>query len=777
MGYFNELPNLQILNRTKNKISNDETLEIKNLFKRAKLREDIGSVSSAFEYYMITEDERPDQVAQKVYGDPELDWVILTSNNITNIQDEWPLNLDSFNKYMLDKYGSEEAFEEIHHYETISLKDSFGREVFPGGLMVDKAFYNSPEYETVTDAPLGVTFPPIYIPGTQAVLTPVVAGIANSIVDIQITNGGLGYQKTPKVNITTPPVTANASAVSEITDFRVSGIATIDGGQGYNFAPLVSFSAPITSVQATVNCELGEGIDIDKVTTTTDLVGGIGYGLTAPTVSFGYSPRVVYGVYNNQSSNAVGNDVEGFYFKEDGTSLYTASFSGVNQIKQYDLGESWKVSTTSFYYELDVSGDFGFTTGIEFKPDGTLMYVTGGTGASYKIVTYELSTPWDLSTASSINSITLASPGGIRFKPDGTSVFVLNFSNPDSIREYSLSSAWDITSRSGSPVNSITLTNPSGDNDILGFSFNSNGTKIFATSEGTSSIYEFDMDEWQIDTAVYQYSFFVGDRVQSPSDIFIKSDREKFVTAGGSSDKFFEYNITSSAKGITQLTNGSVSGIVITNPGLGYTVAPSVTIGSPYPAETATGTVNITSGVVTSITITNAGFGYTVPPTVTIADAPISKNAFITVTLSNTGISTFTIYDGGSNYVNSPTISLDAPDEILNIEDNEEYLQDTRTWRWNGTVWQEKITEEFQYFDPNQGQILRIPGTTLSRPVTNYEYESTLNDEKRQLLILKPNYLSVITTDLRNMMTYDDEDPNYINDKLKKTYNERIMGI
>jgi len=777
MGYFNELPELQILNRTKNQISNDETLVIKNFFKRAKLREDIGSVVSAFEYYMITEDERPEQVAQKVYGDPELDWVILTTNNITNVQDEWPLNVDSFNKFMLDKYGSEEAYTDIHHYETISLKDSFGREIFPGGLIVDEAFYNSPEYETVVDTPIGVTFPSIYIPGTQAVLNPVVAGIANSIANIEIVTGGLGYQKVPVVNVSPPPVTANASATSEITDFRVSGIATLNGGQGFNFAPLVSFSEPIESVQATASCGLGEGIEIDKVTTISDLVGGIGYGLTAPTVTFGYSPRVVYGVYNNQSSNAVGNDVEGFYFREDGTRLYTASFSGSNQIKQYNLSEGWKVSTTSLTYELDVSGDFGFTTGIEFKPDGPLMYVSGGTGGSYKIVTYQLSTPWDLSTASSTNSITLASPGGVRLKSDGTSLFVLDFTNPDTIKEYSLSSAWDITSRSGSAIRTVTVTNPSGDNDILGFSFNSDGTKIFATSEGTSSIYEYDMNAWEIDTAVYRYSFYVGDRVQSPSDIFIKSDREKFVTAGGSSDKFFEYNITSNTKGIAQITNGSVTGIVITNPGLGYTEAPTVTIGNPYPRETAEGTASITAGVVTAITITNPGFGYTVPPTVTIADAPVSRNAVITVELLNTGISTFRIYDGGSNYVNSPTITLDAPDEILNVDVNDEYSQDTRTWRWNGTVWQEKITEEFQYFDPTQSLVLKVPGTTLSKPITNFEYESNLNDLKRRIYILKPNYLSVIVTDLRNMMTYDEEDPNYLNDKLKKTYNERIMGI
>jgi len=88
MAYFRELPNLQILNRTKNQVSNDETSIVKNFFKRAKLREDIGSVVSAFEYYIITGDERPEQVAEKVYGDPELDWVILTCNNIINVQDQ-----------------------------------------------------------------------------------------------------------------------------------------------------------------------------------------------------------------------------------------------------------------------------------------------------------------------------------------------------------------------------------------------------------------------------------------------------------------------------------------------------------------------------------------------------------------------------------------------------------------------------------------------------------------------------------------------------------------
>jgi hypothetical protein len=776
MSYFKEIPNLQVLNRTKNETSNDETLIVKNFFKRAKLREDIGSVVSAFEYYFITQDERPEEIAEKIYKDPELDWVILTINNIINVQDQWPLSLDSFNKYMLDKYGSEEAYDDIHHYETISITDSFGREVFPTGLIVDEAFYNTPEYAGLTTTPPGITFPPIYLSGTQAVLTPTI-GAGNAIESVQITNPGLGYKVTPTVSISSPPITINASADCLISQFRVSNIVNLNGGQGYNNAPPITFSDPITPVLSTANCTLGSGTEIDKVVSITDLVGGIGYGLTAPSVTFSYSPRVVYGTYNNQSTNAVGNDVEGFYFNDAGTYLYTASFTGANQIKQYTLSNGWEVSTVSLTYELDVSANFTYTTGIEFKPDGTVMYVSGGSGLSYKIIAYQLSTAWDLSTATIWNQITIASPGGLRFKPDGTRVFILDYSNPDVIKEYSIGTAWNITTRSGSTINTLNVTTFTGDNDILGFTFNSDGTKLFAASEGSSSIYEFDMDSWQLNTAVYKYAFFVGDRLQSPSDIFVKSDREKFVVVGGVANKIFEYVLTSTTKGITQVTNGSVSSIIITQPGSAYTVPPIVTIGSPYPAVTATGTANLTSGIVTSITITNSGFGYTVSPTITIGNAPISRQAVMEVELSNTGISTVKIFDGGSNYVNNPSISLDVPEDILNVEIDELYLQNQKTWKWTGTEWKEKITEEFQYLDPTTNSIVRIPGSTLSRPVTNYEYESVLNEEKRKLFILKPEYLPLIINDFRNIMTYDEDDPNYISSKLKRTYNEKVMGI
>ena len=74
MAYFKYFPQLEILNRTKNETSSDETHIVTNLFKRVKIREDILGAVSAFEDYRIDPGERPDTIAETYYGDPELDW-------------------------------------------------------------------------------------------------------------------------------------------------------------------------------------------------------------------------------------------------------------------------------------------------------------------------------------------------------------------------------------------------------------------------------------------------------------------------------------------------------------------------------------------------------------------------------------------------------------------------------------------------------------------------------------------------------------------------------
>ena len=86
-GYFSYFPEINYVSRTTDRSSNDEFIPVKNIFRRPKLRDDLENVLTAFEDYMIIANERPDQVAEAVYGDPRYDWVVLTANNITNMRE------------------------------------------------------------------------------------------------------------------------------------------------------------------------------------------------------------------------------------------------------------------------------------------------------------------------------------------------------------------------------------------------------------------------------------------------------------------------------------------------------------------------------------------------------------------------------------------------------------------------------------------------------------------------------------------------------------------
>ncbi len=139
-NYFKQLPNFDYISRINERKSNRDFLEVKNLFRRAIVREDIFTDFMAFTKYKIVGDERPDQVAYKLYGDEDLDWVVLISNNIINVRDEWPMTQGDFNNYLSEKYGDTGGVDLIKHYETIQIKDSKGKIFVPKGKIVDSTF-------------------------------------------------------------------------------------------------------------------------------------------------------------------------------------------------------------------------------------------------------------------------------------------------------------------------------------------------------------------------------------------------------------------------------------------------------------------------------------------------------------------------------------------------------------------------------------------------------------------------------------------------------------
>ena len=139
-NYFRQLPDLNYVSRLPNaKIS--DYVKVKNLFKKGKLREDIFQNISFFTKYKIRGDDRPDNVAFDFYGDSSLDWLVLTCNNVINIQTEWPLQQPDFDRYMLEKYDTyDNLFNGVHHYETEEVKDSNGIVFVKAGLKTDETF-------------------------------------------------------------------------------------------------------------------------------------------------------------------------------------------------------------------------------------------------------------------------------------------------------------------------------------------------------------------------------------------------------------------------------------------------------------------------------------------------------------------------------------------------------------------------------------------------------------------------------------------------------------
>jgi hypothetical protein len=137
--FFSQVPNVEYPKfYDDGKISEFEN--VKNIFKRVVVREDIFENLSFFSKYNIIGDERPDMVADKFYDDPSLDWVILLSNNIINLNDEWPLTQRQFDRYLLDKYGSYESIYDIHHFESERIVSSNGTVILKEGTIIEETF-------------------------------------------------------------------------------------------------------------------------------------------------------------------------------------------------------------------------------------------------------------------------------------------------------------------------------------------------------------------------------------------------------------------------------------------------------------------------------------------------------------------------------------------------------------------------------------------------------------------------------------------------------------
>jgi DNA-binding beta-propeller fold protein YncE len=235
---------------------------------------------------------------------------------------------------------------------------------------------------------------------------------------------------------------------------------------------------------------------------------------------------------------------EGLAFKTDGTAMYVVG-SVSDAVHQYTLSTAWDLSTASYASKsASTASQTSSPAGVEFSSDGTKMYVLGfNTRVAYQ---YSLGTPWDIATAS-YSSLSLsvstqaASPLGLRLKSDGTAAYVVDIAN-DAIYQYTLSSAWDISSGSYA---SKSLAVGSQASQPSGLFFKPDGTKVYVICSTTDSVYQYSLSvAWDISTGSYDsVSRSINTQDGFSSDVVFNSAGERMYVLGDATDKVFEYSL------------------------------------------------------------------------------------------------------------------------------------------------------------------------------------------------------------------------------------------
>ena len=283
--------------------------------------------------------------------------------------------------------------------------------------------------------------------------------------------------------------------------------------------------------------------------------GGGGSSNWPVDISTGTDDDVSFSV-NSQDSNP-----RGLFIGNAGAKLYVIGDTS-NKVYQYTLSTPWDISTASYDSKNFSVGSQEYSPGgVFFKDDGAVMYVTGA--GSDAIHQYDLSTPWDISTASYDDELDVqdedVSPTDVFIGNDGTRLYMVGASS-DEVHQYTLGSAWDIsTSVSYNGSHDV----GSEDNTPRGVSFSDDGTQMFVVGSQNDTIYQYALSTgWDISTASYDSkSLSVNAQESFPSAVFFKTDGEKFYVVGMASDAVHQYSVVGSGGDEGPARGGASSGL------------------------------------------------------------------------------------------------------------------------------------------------------------------------------------------------------------------------
>ena len=325
------------------------------------------------------------------------------------------------------------------------------------------------------------------------------------------------------------------------------------------------------------------------------------------------TPYILAGMtaYATLNISAQETNPSGLFFKPDGTKMYVSGTSG-DDVNEYSLSTAWDVSTASWVQSFSVSAQESAPRQLYFKPDGTKFFIVGTGGDD--VNEYSLSTPWDISTSSYVQNFSVQAqstvPVGLTFKPDGTKMYVsTNGTSASSVTfQYTLSTAWDISSASYDSVSYLAGRNSSiyvynglifdgtggtilvcyqdttnsrtiimqqwaggsffktatQDTSPSGVSLKPDGTKMYVLGNLGDDVLEYDLaTAFNASTASYVQNFVMTSQDGSPTGLYFKPDGTKFYMVGTTTDNVYQYSM-STAWDVSTASYDSVSFSVAT---------------------------------------------------------------------------------------------------------------------------------------------------------------------------------------------------------------------
>lgn len=233
---------------------------------------------------------------------------------------------------------------------------------------------------------------------------------------------------------------------------------------------------------------------------------------------------------------------EGMFLKPDGTKMYLVA-NVADQILEYNLSTPWNLTTISLVNSLLINTRETAPTSLFFSEDGSKVYISGTLSDAVNM--YTLSTPWDISTAVYVNQFSLLVEDltirNIYFKPDGARMFYSGLTN-DTIAVLNLSTSWDITTASFSSKFFRVASQDATPSDLY---FKPDGTTIFMIGSVSDRVNEYSLSTpWNITTASFVRFFSVSSQETTPSGVFFKPDGTTMFVIGSIGDDINEYSLS-----------------------------------------------------------------------------------------------------------------------------------------------------------------------------------------------------------------------------------------